>query len=110
MNKLPPDFQQLDLSAALIVKENLKIEKQLNKHFNLFGEEVYMIGFGEGVKSPENLKGMYVYWVWYKDTPYAGMMNCKLSNKFDSIDYYEITKQNAEDSIKAVLEEKNDKE
>lgn len=107
VSKVPKEFENIDISSALIAKENLLIKKELNKHFEMFGEEVYVIGFGKGEENKDNPKGLYVYWVWYKGTPYAGLMNCTLKDKYDAIDYYNVTKQNAEDTITEVL--KNEK-
>lgn len=102
----PEEYQKIDASASLIAKENFGITKQKNKHFikHPTHNEIYMIGFGMGPKTDSNLKGMYAYWVWYKDhTPYGGMLNCELKDKFDAIDYFQSCLQNAEDTITEVM-------
>lgn len=109
-NETPQEFEQINGSASLIAKEKFGITKNTNKHFvrhPKFPTEIYMIGFGNGTKSDENLKGFYSYWVWFHKEPYGAMINCELKDKFDSIDYFQSCIQNAEDTIETVLNHEN---
>jgi hypothetical protein len=108
MTDIPADYQVIDASASLIAKEKFKITRQKNKHFVTHPNgEVYMIGFGFGQKTVDNPKGFYSYWVWYQDKePYGAMVNCELKDKYDSIDYFQTCKQNAEATISEVLKAK----
>jgi len=105
----PEEYQKIDAAASLIAKEKFGITKQKNKHFILKDGEVYMIGFGNGPKNDSNPKGFYAYWVWYKETPYGGLLNCELKDKFDSIDYFQACMQNAEATI-FEINKKNEEE
>ena len=103
--KIPTEFLAIDASASLIAKEKFMIYRQTNKHFLLSKDkEVYMVGFGYGPKTEDHKSGFYCYWVWYQaKEPYGGIVNCELKNKYDAIDYYETCRQNAEETISAVL-------
>jgi hypothetical protein len=108
MSKTPTDYETIDASASLIAKEKFGIKSQKNKHFVVEPKsgEVYMIGFGFGHKTPDNLKGFYAYWVWArKGEPYGAMVNCILKDKYDAIDYFQSCIQNAEQTITTVLNE-----
>ena len=100
----PEEYEKIDSSASLIAKEMFGIRRQVNKHFNLYREEVYMVAFGYGAKTELNPKGFYCYWTWFKnEQPYGGLMNCELKTKYDGIDYYQTAVQNAVETIDEVL-------
>jgi len=105
------DFAKIDASASLIAKEKFNIKKQVNKHFLVepSSGQVYMIAFGNGEKNETNPKGFYAYWVWYfNEEPYGGLINCVLTDRYDSIDYFVSCMGNAEETIKTVINAKEE--
>lgn len=100
------EVKEVEVVAFKFAKEHFKITKNQQTYFLLHEGEIYMIAFGTGEKTEANPKGKYCYWLWvHKEVPYGALLNCELKTKFDSIDFFESAKNNAEQTISKILHE-----